>query len=287
MTKTVSIQKAQASRRNGRRSRGPRSPMGKRISRWNALQHGLLASEVVIPAGEGKERRAKYAALLARLCQDLRPANALEEVLVENIAVCYWRLRRPLRCETGEIRKGLDNASMHADVETVRRFDVTKQFAPVSASAKRKLLESTLGLQHLIRLLYRVLAEVDRTGEISTETHLELLKNFGDGEDGLASLCSRLNAPLAFNKAEAELLNTKGQKGALLHVLEQEKARLESLLPAAARKDKLEQQSYAASRSLPAKDATQRIVRYAASIERELHRSIQQLTRLQKLRKQA
>ncbi len=239
----------------------------------------------MIPAGEGKERRGKYAALLARLCEDLRPANALEELLVENIAVCYWRLRRVLRCETGEIRKGLDNASIHAEVETVRRFDVAQQFAPVTASAKRKLLESTLGLQHLIRLLYRVLAEVDRTGEISTKTHDELVKNFGDSQDGLAGVCMRLNTPLAFSEAEAELLNTKGQKGALLHVLEQEKARLESLLPGAAKRDKLEQQSYAASRSLPAKDAAQRIVEYAASIERELHRNIQQLSRVRKLRK--
>lgn len=285
MAKTVSIKKAQASRRNGRRSSGPRSPLGKRISRWNALKHGLLAREVVISAGEGKERRRKFAALLARLRQDLRPRNALEEVLVENIAACYWRLRRVLRCETGEIRKRLDHASIHAELETVRQFDVAKQFAPVSASAQRKLQESSLGLQHLIRLLYRVEGEVDRKGEISQETNLELMKNFGGGEDGLSGLCMRLNAPLAFSKAEAELLNTKGQKGALLHVLEQERARLESLIPAVAEKEKLEQQSHAASRSLPADDAAQRIMKYAAGIERELHRNIQELGRVRKLLK--
>jgi hypothetical protein len=31
-------------------------------------------------------------------------------MLVERIAVCYWRLRRVLRCEVGEIRQRLDTA---------------------------------------------------------------------------------------------------------------------------------------------------------------------------------
>lgn len=40
-----------------------------------------------------------------------QPVGVLEEMLVEKIAVCYWRLRRVLRCEIGEIRKELDTAS--------------------------------------------------------------------------------------------------------------------------------------------------------------------------------
>lgn len=285
MNQTISVGKQEASRRNAQRSTGPRSPLGKRISRWNALKHGLLASEVVIAAGEGKESRRQYAALLARLRRDVQPKGALEELLVEDIATCYWRLRRLLRYETGEIGKRLDHASIHAELEAVRQFDLAKQFAPVSASAQRKLLESSLGLQHLIRLLHRVLGEVERTGEISKETHLELGKNFGDSRDGLADVCMRLNAPLAFTQTEADLLNTKGQKGALLHVLEQEKDRLEGLLPAVAERERLEQQSHAASRSLPAQDATQKIVGYAASIQRELHRSLRQLARFLEQRK--
>ena len=49
--------------------------------------------------------------------------------------------------------------------------------------------------------------------------------------------------------------------------------------------ERLEQESYLASLSLPSKDAAQRILRYEATIERELHRTIKQLARLQRARK--
>jgi hypothetical protein len=54
------------------------------------------------------ETAEQFIRLMDRLRDDLRPAGALEEVLVEKIAICYWRLRRVLRSENGEIRKGLD-----------------------------------------------------------------------------------------------------------------------------------------------------------------------------------
>ena len=37
--------------------------------------------------------------------RDLVPVGALEEMLVENIAVCWWRQKRALRCEAGLVRR--------------------------------------------------------------------------------------------------------------------------------------------------------------------------------------
>ncbi|MBI4481220.1 MAG: hypothetical protein HY651_14490 [Acidobacteria bacterium] len=92
------------------RSTGPRTPQGKNAVRWNALKHGLLAKEIVIPAGAARENAADFHRLLAQLRYHLAPAGILEEVLVEKVAVCYWRLRRVLRAEAGQIQKGLDDA---------------------------------------------------------------------------------------------------------------------------------------------------------------------------------
>jgi len=37
--------------------------------------------------------------------RDLAPVGVLEEMLVENIAVCWWRQKRALRCEAGLVRR--------------------------------------------------------------------------------------------------------------------------------------------------------------------------------------
>jgi len=105
MKSNLSLKKIAANRRNARRSTGPRTPAGKNKVKWNALRHGLLSRELLFPGGESRRRRQEYALLLAGLRRDLAPRGRLEEMLVESIAVCYWRLGRALRCEGGEIRK--------------------------------------------------------------------------------------------------------------------------------------------------------------------------------------
>ena len=94
-----------ANRRNAQLSTGPRTEEGKNQSRRNALKHSILASALLIAEGEGEEDHAEFDRLLNSLHRDLDPIGALEEMLVEKIAICYWRERRALRCEAGLIRK--------------------------------------------------------------------------------------------------------------------------------------------------------------------------------------
>lgn len=90
-----------ANRRNAQLSTGPRTPEGKDRSRWNALKHGVL-SQALIPEPLAEcESRCEYDRLLDTLREDLGCATALEEILVERIATCYWRLARLVRSEAG------------------------------------------------------------------------------------------------------------------------------------------------------------------------------------------
>ncbi len=107
---TSNEKQTSANRRNALRSTGPRTPEGKGKARLNALKHGLLAKEVVIKAGDGKENQAEFDRLLEGLENDLEPVGSLETMLVELIVVYYWRLRRVQRAETGELRVLLDTA---------------------------------------------------------------------------------------------------------------------------------------------------------------------------------
>ena len=101
MTKATntSPRKAEANRRNASRSTGPRTPQGKARSRLNALKHGILASQTVITTLEGRAERKMFEATVEGLAQDFEPVGTYEQLLVQEIAACFWRLRRLQRFE--------------------------------------------------------------------------------------------------------------------------------------------------------------------------------------------
>ena len=79
-----------ANRANAQRSSGPRSEAGREIAKMNALKHGLAAKELVIPG----EDPAALDALRADLVAEHQPAGTTEAMLVEDLAICWWRLQR-------------------------------------------------------------------------------------------------------------------------------------------------------------------------------------------------
>ena len=68
------LTRAESSRSNGRKSKGPTSLNGKCQSRLNALKHGLTAKIEVLP----HEDAGKYHARLEAWTADLKPANPAE-----------------------------------------------------------------------------------------------------------------------------------------------------------------------------------------------------------------
>jgi hypothetical protein len=88
--------RAEASRRNGAKSKGPKTPQGKARSARNALKHGLRAEKFVIL---GDEDLAAFDALQAALMAELAPQGALQAVLARRIVAATWRLERAERME--------------------------------------------------------------------------------------------------------------------------------------------------------------------------------------------
>lgn len=95
----ISPEKLAANQRNSHQSTGPKTPEGKEKVRHNALKHGLLARDLVLP----DEDPAKFDALLHDLIQHYAPVGPIEMILVERIAVNLWRLGRAVRCEVGSV----------------------------------------------------------------------------------------------------------------------------------------------------------------------------------------
>jgi hypothetical protein len=93
----TSDKQTRANRENALKSTGPKTPEGKAVTRLNALKHGLLAQEVLLPG----EDPAALQELGEGLVDELRPAGELENLQVEKIIAAYWRLRRLRRVESG------------------------------------------------------------------------------------------------------------------------------------------------------------------------------------------
>jgi hypothetical protein len=83
----TSTARAEASRANGRLSRGPVTPEGKARSRRNGCKDGLTGAGVVLPpsaAADVEHREAEFA-------NDFRPRTAVERELVRQMALASWR----------------------------------------------------------------------------------------------------------------------------------------------------------------------------------------------------
>jgi len=86
----TSDKKAEANRRNALKSTGPKTPEGKAAVRYNAMRHGLLSTDLLLPG----EDEATLKELSDHLRDQLQPAGELERLLVDRIISSAWRLRR-------------------------------------------------------------------------------------------------------------------------------------------------------------------------------------------------
>ena len=108
----------ESNRKNAQRSTGPRTPEGKSTSAKNALQHGLLSMQVILP----DEDRDELATFRRRTIAHLAPDGPLEMYFAELFIVNAWKLQRAGRhiagviaCRTSEARAELQGSGR--DVE--------------------------------------------------------------------------------------------------------------------------------------------------------------------------
>lgn len=122
-----------ANRANAKKSTGPRSKKGKERSARNALKHGFLAREAVMPG----EDAAEFDQQLCEFQKALRPDNALEFEFVRQMVDAQWRLRRLTRIEAAFLTAALDEAR-HAQKDS-GRDDLTSD-GPNDSAGYRLLL---------------------------------------------------------------------------------------------------------------------------------------------------
>jgi len=94
----VSQKQLEANRQNAKLG-GVKTDEGKAVSKHNAIKHGLLSQQVLME-GEDKETLLE---LEKRVRSELKPTTEIELLLVDRIITNFWRLRRLLKLEDGEV----------------------------------------------------------------------------------------------------------------------------------------------------------------------------------------
>jgi hypothetical protein len=106
--------RAAINRANAQKSTGPKSEQGKSASSQNAFKHGLHSKAVIIPG----EDPAKFEALRADLAAEHRPLGLTEEMLVNEIAQHYWRMKRYRTLEAQMYKSKGENAEGGVALDT-------------------------------------------------------------------------------------------------------------------------------------------------------------------------
>jgi hypothetical protein len=94
--KMTSERQKAANRANARHSTGPKTSEGIAAVRLNAVRHGLLTRDVVLP----EEDAGAFEDLFHQVRTNLSPVGPIEEFLADRVVNAMWRLRRLERAET-------------------------------------------------------------------------------------------------------------------------------------------------------------------------------------------
>ena len=287
---TVSQKQLQANKKNAQKG-GVKTPEGKAIVKYNALKHGLLAKEVVITVGEGAENPEEFNGLLVDFKTQLQPEGTLEEMLVEKIAVAYWRLRRAYRYEVGLIRQELDTATddFYSSEASLGGYKKHKTDEEIELEVKQE--KEHLQVWEKDK---RDLSRMYKAGK-----HLEEIYNWEGNWEQLYYKFSNLVPEDAMDSDEEwtkqlrEFLNKKASWSddqiwqAHIELCEEKVKHHKEQIVALEKekeKNKLKLQVLKKLGNIPSKEELDRLLRYEGAIERQLYKAMNQLERLQRMR---
>jgi hypothetical protein len=164
----TSQKKLEANRRNAQLSTGPNTEEGKARSRSNAIKHGILASDTVIVASG--EKPEEFKEILDAFVLERAPVGALEEALVERIAVCWWRLKRVARCESGIVQRALVPRSVEYDeVMNSARANIKDHLCLPSGADLDRILRYESSIQ---RQLSYAISQLERLQRVRKGEHV-------------------------------------------------------------------------------------------------------------------
>jgi hypothetical protein len=151
----LSQRQIDANRRNAQFSTGPRTPEGSAAVGLNALRHGLSAQTTVLP----NENPDEFQELLDAFLAEHQPAGPTETLLVEQMAMAAWRLRRMRALETGLFNVRISQLPRD---ENASALDPGSRAFAYDTSGSRAIETLSRYETRIERAFYRALHELER-----------------------------------------------------------------------------------------------------------------------------
>ena len=157
-------------------------PQDKPDPSLNSVRHGILANAVVIKKGDGRENENEFRELQGKFFEHLKPMGIIEETLIDKMVSSYWRMRRVIWAETGEIRKLKDNLTFSRTMKAIEELNF-KEGLPGLYNFQ-DYTKSTTGIKHLRDFLKSVEEEFNAVGYLSEKTVSKVMQKLDTGADG-------------------------------------------------------------------------------------------------------
>jgi hypothetical protein len=270
-----------------RKPGGPRTTQGKERNRRNAITHGIFAKAVLLK----DEDPTIFRALLKGFRDHFRPEGAVEETLVEELAIVKWRNRRLLEAESAEIQAERNYNSRNTERERRERQKASQ--ADISKLTNMYGLiesqENPLILKRIVHLFLSLQCSIMTRGFEPVEDKEIIRKIYGTEGDTefrlVYVLCSdptQERMPKILARFD---LPPEERKEEFIEYIQQEIDRLlryEKVVEERAREQrKLEIRSG----GVPEASRLDRLLRYNANLERGFDRTLNQLERIQRIRR--
>jgi hypothetical protein len=265
--RTVSIRKIEANRRNALKSTGPKTLKGKVYSVRNAVSHGLFSRQAMDFVSHGEDP-TEYEKILNGLRAKYQPMGTAEELEVERIAHCWWRLKRVWRYENAANRVALRDFGRRELAEQAdwcqerdKEEDVITQELKTAAEEIQETKELPKDWEELKQRIFAIEPKFE-----STWKSLECAAQERLATPTISNLSKHLNT-----KERSLLLPMFTVTSAIILLEELRQSRNTSVREIAI-----------AQHVIPNGDALDKILRYETTIERQLGRSVDRLERLQR-----
>lgn len=160
-----------ANRENAKKG-GVKTEQGKAISRFNAVKHGIFTDTMV----DHIEKIEALNQLRQKIFDELKPKGIIEQILVDRIVVCIWRLRRCAVADKAIIKQ--DNVEV--EVNSNGYMDVLQKNARAFNSTEWIMnngrFELLLRYETTIeRQMYRVMRELRELQRIRFDSEQKFL----------------------------------------------------------------------------------------------------------------
>lgn len=281
-----SPRKLHANQQNALKSTGPRTVEGKANSSQNARKHGLTGVQP-ITKGEGKEDLQSFEEMRAGLYDYWQPRGWQEEHVVERLAGDYWRLLRADRYEAGVVRHFSDHATHDWQLQKTIRFHNQAMGAELGVSVPGVFLgETCMGIDYQVDFLRSLGDQLKERIDLRPDQLKTIMRLFGQPGRGFAEDCA--GAWLEIQGARKE--GKEAVAAEWLKYLQDAIARricfLQEKRKLVVQREESDREAHQLTVSLAPWEALDRLSRYTVTISRSIDRAMNQLERLQRMRKE-